>query len=120
MSNWTGSIAAMRKTTGPRRRGVMGRWSIFRDKIKDTDHRVQGILSRVGRKSFESQREALKRLYRAVLQREPVTVSDADTIEFLARGELETRRYLRDLRASEDRIAKARARVKELERQGVL
>ncbi len=106
-----------RKTTGPRRRGVMGRWSIFRDKVKDTEHRVQGILSRPGRKSFEQQRTALGALYKAVMEREPVTVSDADTIEFLARGELETRRYLKDLRMTELRIQRAREKVKELERQ---
>lgn len=106
----------MRKTTGPRRRGVMGRWSIFRDKVKDVDHRVQGILSDVGRSSFERQREALGRLYQAVMGRAATTVSDADTIEFLARGELDTRHYLKNLKTAEQRIERAREKVKELER----
>lgn len=106
----------MRKTKGPRRSGVMGRGSIFRDKVKDADHRVQGILTRPGLSHFEQQRKALAALYKAVMEREPVTVSDADTIEYLARGQLETRRYLFDLRATEKRIQRARERVKELEK----
>jgi hypothetical protein len=105
-----------RKTTGPRRRGVMGRWSIFRDKVKDAEHRVQGILSDSGRRSFEEQRKALGALYKAVMERSATTVSDADTIEYLARGQLETRKYLFDLRATERRIQRAREKVKELER----
>lgn len=106
----------MRKTTGPRRRGVMGRWSIFRDKVKDVDHRVQGILSDIGRSSFERQREQLGRLYQAVMGRAATTVSDADTIEFLARGELDTRHYLKTLQMNERRVQKVRERLKELER----
>lgn len=106
----------MRKTKGPRRSGVMGRGSIFRDKVKDADHRVQGILTRPGLKHFEEQRKALGALYKAVMEREAVTVSDADTIEYLARGQLETRKYLFELRAGEKRIQRARDKVKELER----
>jgi hypothetical protein len=97
----------MRKTTGARLRGVMGRWSVFRDKVNDTEHRVQGILSDIGRQSFERQREALARLYKAVMHRDPTTVSDADTIEFLARGELDTRAYLKKLRDLEVRVARS-------------
>lgn len=107
----------MRKTTGPRKRGVMGRWSIFRGKVKDTDHRVQGIFTRIGLRSFEQQRQALARLYKAVMGYDAVTVSDADTIEFLARGELETRSYLRRERERELLIQKARQKVKELEQR---
>jgi hypothetical protein len=107
----------MRKTKGPRRRGVMGRGSIFRGKVKDKDHRVQGILTRPGLVRFKQARANLARLYRAVMEREPaVEVSDADTIEYLAWGELETRRYLREQRATELRIQRARDKVKELEK----
>lgn len=93
----------MRKTTGPRRRGVMGRWSIFRGKVKDKKHRKQGLLTSVGLHYFEAGRKALRTIYRDIMGREPVTVSDADVIEFNARGEHETRRYLRALRRREAR-----------------
>jgi hypothetical protein len=66
----------------------MGRASIFRD--KEGGDRVQGVITKDGSKAFEAARKRL-----ALLARRPVTqVSDADTIEFLARGERSTERYL--------------------------
>lgn len=88
-----------RKTTGPTLHGVMGRWSIFRDKTNGK--RVQGVLTSDGGKEFEMNRGRLTLLYREILGRVPATVSDADVIEFLARGEDKTRRYLKDLRMKE-------------------
>lgn len=82
-----------RKTTGPRNVGVMGRWSIFRDKANGK--RVQGVLTKHGGEFFEQSRERLMGLYKLVMGREPASVSDADTIEFLAMGEHETTKYLR-------------------------
>lgn len=69
--------------------GRMGRPTIFRDK-EDGD-RVQGIISKRGSTCFENARHELARLAKL----EARQVSDADTIEYLARGEQETRRYLR-------------------------
>lgn len=83
----------MRKTTGPTKHGVMGRWSIFRDKTNGT--RVQGVLTAEGAIDFEMHREALRLLYRDIMRREPSSVSDADTIEFIARGTMKTARHLR-------------------------
>jgi hypothetical protein len=88
-----------RKTTGPVLSGVMGRWSIFRDKTHGK--RVQGVLTKDGGHEFEMNRARLTLLYREILNRQPATVSDADVIEFLARGEDKTRRYLKDLRTQE-------------------
>jgi len=76
--------------------GIMGRESIFRGKEKEL--RVQGLLTQDGSKAFERGREALRTLYASVMGREPSVVSDADTIEFLARGASDTRVYLRDLK----------------------
>lgn len=78
--------------TGP------GRRSIFGD--KDDGVRVQGMLTRKGGQSFEWKRQELAALYKRIVQREPGTVSDGDTIEFIARGEQETRRHLEKLRDS--------------------
>ncbi len=88
-----------RKTTGPTLHGVMGRWSIFRDKADG--HRVQGVLTGDGWREFEMQSTRLSLLYREIMGRLPATVSHADVIEFLARGEDKTRRYLKDLRTKE-------------------
>lgn len=79
--------------------GVMGRRSIWRD--KEDGYRVQGVLTTEGGKEFEMNRSRLMLLYREILGRLPATVSDADVIEFLARGEDKTRRYLKDLRTKE-------------------
>lgn len=91
----------MRKTTGPVRRGVMGRWTIFGPKVNDKDHRVQGILTEDGLVAVERGRAELRAVYKSVMGRDPVKVSDADAIEFLARGELNTRAYLRAKRREE-------------------
>lgn len=96
----------MRKTTGPRQRGVMGRWSIFRPKVNSKDHRYQGIVTKEGRHAFELSRRELGALYRNIMGRDAVNVSDADTIEFLARGPLETRNYLKAAKRLEDHDAR--------------
>lgn len=69
-----------------------GRVSVFRG--KDNGVRIQGVLTKEGGKAFERQRENLARLYTRVVGHAPTSISDADVVEFLARGEGETRRYL--------------------------
>lgn len=64
-----------------------GRLSIF---AKDGP-KVQGILSKQGGEAFERKRGELAK----IAGWEGRTVSDADTIEFLARGEANTRKYLK-------------------------
>lgn len=66
----------------------MGRDSIFRD--KEDGARVQGIITKIGKTAFEDARVKLALL----AHRPPDRVSDADTIEYLARGERETKKYL--------------------------
>lgn len=56
----------------------MGPLSIFRPKV---DYRVQGGLTQVGATCFEKTRRILARIKR----RHRTAVSDADTIDFLAR-----------------------------------
>jgi hypothetical protein len=65
-----------------------GRQSIFRDKIGGD--RVQGVITPAGSRRFEIARSKLAKL----AGREVEQVSDADVIEFLARGEANTREYL--------------------------
>lgn len=69
-----------------------GRASIFRG--KEHGVRVQGIITKTGGQKFESERKALATLYEAILGRAPTGVSDADVIEYMARGGVDTRRYL--------------------------
>lgn len=64
-----------------------GRRSIFRGKAV----RVQGWLTKVGKRDFEYARGQLA----LVVGWKANEVSDADTVEFLARGEAETRKYLK-------------------------
>jgi hypothetical protein len=65
-----------------------GRASVFRNK-KGGD-RVQGTLTRRGSQRFAQARGAL-----ALMTERPVTtISDADVIEYLARGAKNTRAYL--------------------------
>lgn len=77
----------------------VGRTSIFRDKIdgagvlREGAQRVQAIISPKGSRRFEEARRRLATL----ADREPEQVSDADVVEYLARGEQETRNYLRAL-----------------------
>ena len=67
---------------------LSGRKSIFRNKAGGD--RVQGIITRIGSQRFEEARHRL-----AVVARRLVSnVSDADVVEFLARGEKNTRDYL--------------------------
>ena len=65
-----------------------GRKSIFRD--KEGGGRVQGDLTLVGLLCFE---RARVRLARIAVRKVP-QVSDADVIEYLARGEQKTRDYV--------------------------
>jgi len=65
-----------------------GRESLFRG--KRGGDRVQGVLTPVGSRRFEAARARLGRL----AGKESERVSDADVIEFLARGEEETRKIL--------------------------
>lgn len=52
--------------------------------------RVQGVLTPFGGQAFEKARKKLARL----VKRTPDKVSDADVIEYLARGEFETKLML--------------------------
>lgn len=72
----------------------MGRASFFRD--KEGGVRVQGIITAVGGAAFEKHRERARGLYRRVMGQEPSVVSDADVIEYLARGPTDTLHYLQD------------------------
>ena len=65
-----------------------GNVSIFRN--KDGGDRYQGILTKVGSQRFEAARALLG----ALVGRPTKKVSDADTIEFLARGKAATEAYL--------------------------
>lgn len=66
----------------------MGRDSIFRE--KDGGDRYQGIVTKAGAQAFERARARLAKL----ADRKVDHVSDADVIEYLARGEANTRDYL--------------------------
>lgn len=65
-----------------------GRDSIFRH--KEGGDRVQGVITKIGSEKFEAARGKLGKL----AKRDRQHVSDADTIEYLARGEADTRKYL--------------------------
>ncbi len=67
---------------------AMGRRAIFRG--KDGGRRVQAIITKVGGKAFEARRKELATL----AGWKPDDVSDADTVEYMARGEAATRAYL--------------------------
>lgn len=71
----------------------MGRASIFRGKIDGP--RIQAIVTRDGRRAFDRRRAALARLWTEVTGRFAVGISDADTVEYLARGEAATEDYIR-------------------------
>ena len=66
-----------------------GRVSIFRN--KEGGDRVQGILTKAGSQRFHAARKRLAELAGRDLE----LVSDADVIEYLARGDEETARYLK-------------------------
>lgn len=67
-----------------------GRASIFRG--KQGGARLQGVITKAGSNRFEQARKRLARL----AGRDVEEVSDADTIEYLARGEAETLKVLRE------------------------
>lgn len=72
----------------------MGRPSLFaRD--PETKRRVQGYLSEDAARKFDAARARLAAIARQETG-QSWTVSDAETLEFLARGEKDTRRYLRE------------------------
>lgn len=72
-----------------------GRPSIFRDKAGGD--RVQGVITKVGSQRFEAARARLARLD----NREVEQTSDADVIEYLARGDEDTRLYIQARKAAE-------------------
>lgn len=74
-----------------------GRASLFRDK-KGGD-RVQGVITPLGSSRFEAARKRLGDL----AGRDPEHVSDADVIEYLARGESATIAYFQAL----EKVARA-------------
>ena len=74
-----------------------GRASIFRG--KDGGIRVQGIITKIGGTKFEAARSQLSQLYFDVHGAWPKTVSDADVIEYMARGFAGTRSYLESERS---------------------
>jgi len=65
-----------------------GRPCIFRDKAGGT--KKQGVITPAGTIRFEAARRRLAKL----AGREVEQISDADTIEYLARGETETKAYI--------------------------
>jgi hypothetical protein len=67
-----------------------GSRSVFTGKTKDSKFRVQGLLTPDGMDAFERSRARLSRL----VDRDVKLISDADVIEYLARGEMATLRYL--------------------------
>ena len=66
----------------------MGRRAIFRG--KENGVRVQAIITKNGGRWFEEARKRLAKLVGA----QAADVSDADTVEYLARGDENTRLYL--------------------------
>jgi hypothetical protein len=73
---------------------VMGRPSLFARDPK-TKRRVQGYLSEAAATKFDAQRARLASIARQETG-QSWEVSDAETLEFLCRGEKDTRRYLRE------------------------
>lgn len=71
------------------RRPTTGREAVFRGKVEG--YRVQGVLTKKGGQAFEAERKKLAAFYSEVTGKVLETVSDADVIEFMARGKMETR-----------------------------
>lgn len=88
----------MTKATKPARKGRIGRHSIFRGRVYKASHRYQGNVSEIGHRKFEQARKQLAEEYRYEMEREAPPVSDSDTMEFLARGVEDTRKYLKKLK----------------------
>jgi len=70
------------------KRSNMGRPSLFRDKRGGS--RIQGVITKIGAERFELHRARLA----TIAKRDQKLISDADVIEYLARGEVATRDYL--------------------------
>lgn len=70
----------------------MGRPSIFRG--KQGGRYVQAIITKTGGVEFERARLRLSQLVLRVKGVTPASISDADTVEYLARGDDNTRAYL--------------------------
>jgi len=70
---------------------AMGRPSVFRD--KQGGARVQGMLTKQGIVAFNLRRKELAKL----MSREAKQITEADVIEWLARGDANTRDYLAGL-----------------------
>lgn len=62
---------------------------------KDDGIDIHGLITREGSGFFNEARAQVFDLYVKVFGREPAAVSDADVIEYLARGVRETRKYFR-------------------------
>lgn len=69
-----------------------GREAVFRGKVDG--YRVQGVLTKRGGQMFNAARKELAAIHTKATGRIIETVSDADVIEFLSRGQAETERYL--------------------------
>lgn len=61
---------------------------------KDKQNRLQAILTNAGMRAFDAARKRLGALYAEIMGRPSVVLSDADTIEYLARGDDGSRQYL--------------------------
>lgn len=70
-----------------------GRESIFRGKANGV--RIQGVLTKAGGVAFEQSRKALGKVYELETGRKPPRISDAEVVEYLARGEAETAKAIR-------------------------
>ena len=68
----------------------MASFTMFPGKLHST--RFQGILTARGSAAFEDARAALRRLYMECVRKVPPSVSDADTVEYLALGAPAVRR----------------------------
>ncbi len=67
---------------------------IFED--KDPDTRFQGILTKTGGVKWAAAKKRLAAIYREVVGQPFGSISDGDVAEFLARGEANTRAYLKE------------------------
>ena len=83
---------ATKKRAAAKAPAPMGRHAIFRG--KDDGVRVQAIITKEGGEAFDAAREQLKNLVHEITDVRPEKVSDADTVEYLARGGSKSRKYL--------------------------